>query len=639
MIFLFLFINNASASTDCCVNVGYSYNCDGLDVPPEQCHEYYWTGRADDTPGGTGSGKTYFCQPRTFGSGDIKCPGTSLPSGIICEQAPSTLVDAEGCENLYQEFASGGGMACEDNPNYFPGESSPCRLRGVCKKNCYYEPHQQCTPCPVNLIIYVPGFEGVCDDFNYFQDCYKTGAGFNSNFESLCFDYDSGKRNAEIAPGFNGFLKNNVEEIERRTGRVVGNVFIITHSNGDAILRNAVLRAGQDGVARIYQDKASVFSLAALLGGSSTLTSAWIYLARKGLQSDIFYYCTLGFLVSPIIDYDLRRFRDFDPSSGESEFLYSVASDEAFKNGISRRYFTYHLEWDKHLDIVWEYLKCKNWIYDKNLGNIFYLDGHSGCNGQDAFETYDRTRGSAEKIEYYALPSICEKPVPLREDSIEMIDKSKSFENTDNYHHLLLHYYNLIQKIGEEYIGLTLTCSSPQAPISNANIQLSSDATEDISINDAMACEKAYSNCEEELCIFNETECQSICNAEAECIDLCTKCEEKVCNTGIENCNIKKNCLNSDATKDGRVNILDLIYIRARLNREADSESTIKADVDKSGRVNIADLIEARKHMGRTTETCLYPARLSPLQSQWNLFLILIAAGVIIILIIKRKIN
>ena len=52
--------------------------------------------------------------------------------------------------------------------------------------------------------------------------------------------------------------------------------------------------------------------------------------------------------------------------------------------------------------------------------------------------------------------------------------------------------------------------------------------------------------------------------------------------------------LPGDANRDCRIDILDLIYIRNRLNRDTRSDGTGQADVNGDGRVNILDLIYVR---------------------------------------------
>ncbi|HUS58953.1 MAG TPA: dockerin type I repeat-containing protein, partial [Planctomycetota bacterium] len=52
-----------------------------------------------------------------------------------------------------------------------------------------------------------------------------------------------------------------------------------------------------------------------------------------------------------------------------------------------------------------------------------------------------------------------------------------------------------------------------------------------------------------------------------------------------------------DANGDCRVNILDLIFIRNRLNAEVSTGDNIKADVNLDGRINILDLIYVRNRL------------------------------------------
>jgi len=52
-----------------------------------------------------------------------------------------------------------------------------------------------------------------------------------------------------------------------------------------------------------------------------------------------------------------------------------------------------------------------------------------------------------------------------------------------------------------------------------------------------------------------------------------------------------------DANDDCRVNILDLIFIRGRLNQPVGSSDNWKADVTADGVVNILDLIYVRQRL------------------------------------------
>jgi len=52
-----------------------------------------------------------------------------------------------------------------------------------------------------------------------------------------------------------------------------------------------------------------------------------------------------------------------------------------------------------------------------------------------------------------------------------------------------------------------------------------------------------------------------------------------------------------DPNGDGRVNILDLIFVRNRLNQDPFSGDNWKADVNQDGRINILDLIYIRNNM------------------------------------------
>ncbi|HUT03398.1 MAG TPA: dockerin type I repeat-containing protein [bacterium] len=52
-----------------------------------------------------------------------------------------------------------------------------------------------------------------------------------------------------------------------------------------------------------------------------------------------------------------------------------------------------------------------------------------------------------------------------------------------------------------------------------------------------------------------------------------------------------------DVTGDGRLNILDLVYVRNRLGQDPESGDNLKADINGDGRINILDLIILRNLM------------------------------------------
>jgi len=52
-----------------------------------------------------------------------------------------------------------------------------------------------------------------------------------------------------------------------------------------------------------------------------------------------------------------------------------------------------------------------------------------------------------------------------------------------------------------------------------------------------------------------------------------------------------------DASGDGRVNILDLIFVRGKLGQAADTGDNWKADVNRDGRINVLDLLVVRKNL------------------------------------------
>jgi len=55
--------------------------------------------------------------------------------------------------------------------------------------------------------------------------------------------------------------------------------------------------------------------------------------------------------------------------------------------------------------------------------------------------------------------------------------------------------------------------------------------------------------------------------------------------------------LAEDATGDCVVNILDLIFVRNRVNRDVNSEDNWKADVNADGKISILDLIAVRNNI------------------------------------------
>jgi len=55
-----------------------------------------------------------------------------------------------------------------------------------------------------------------------------------------------------------------------------------------------------------------------------------------------------------------------------------------------------------------------------------------------------------------------------------------------------------------------------------------------------------------------------------------------------------------DANMDCKVNILDLIFVRNRLNQSVDTGDNWQADVNEDGKINILDLIFTRNHLNTT---------------------------------------
>jgi len=59
----------------------------------------------------------------------------------------------------------------------------------------------------------------------------------------------------------------------------------------------------------------------------------------------------------------------------------------------------------------------------------------------------------------------------------------------------------------------------------------------------------------------------------------------------------------SDANLDCKVNILDLISVRNRLNQDFGTGDNWMADVNGDGKINILDLIFVRNHLNTACET------------------------------------
>jgi len=65
---------------------------------------------------------------------------------------------------------------------------------------------------------------------------------------------------------------------------------------------------------------------------------------------------------------------------------------------------------------------------------------------------------------------------------------------------------------------------------------------------------------------------------------------------------LQKPSLPGDANGDCKVNILDLIFIRNRLNQDVGTGDNYKADVTGDGKINILDLIFSRNHLNTVCE-------------------------------------
>lgn len=63
---------------------------------------------------------------------------------------------------------------------------------------------------------------------------------------------------------------------------------------------------------------------------------------------------------------------------------------------------------------------------------------------------------------------------------------------------------------------------------------------------------------------------------------------------------LRRSSVTGDADMDGRVNILDLIFIRNRLSHDVDVSNNRWADLTGDNRIDILDLIYCRNHLGQT---------------------------------------
>ena len=59
--------------------------------------------------------------------------------------------------------------------------------------------------------------------------------------------------------------------------------------------------------------------------------------------------------------------------------------------------------------------------------------------------------------------------------------------------------------------------------------------------------------------------------------------------------------LPSDVNQDGVVNILDLNFVKERLNQDVNAAGNKKADVNQDGKINILDLIAIRGNLDKTS--------------------------------------
>ncbi len=96
----------------------------------------------------------------------------------------------------------------------------------------------------------------------------------------------------------------------------------------------------------------------------------------------------------------------------------------------------------------------------------------------------------------------------------------------------------------------------------------------------------------------------------------------------IENCKIElieviqsavdESCLKADVNSDGQVNILDLIFVRGRMNQNAGIGDNNKADVNNDGKINILDLIFVRGNLGKTCRVMMSPAEKNIFERIWD---------------------
>ena len=76
----------------------------------------------------------------------------------------------------------------------------------------------------------------------------------------------------------------------------------------------------------------------------------------------------------------------------------------------------------------------------------------------------------------------------------------------------------------------------------------------------------------------------------------------RVVKTGNELRLIYGTQLDGDATDDCKVNILDLIYVRNRLNQSVETGDNWKADVNGDDSINILDLIYVRNRLNTSCD-------------------------------------
>jgi len=74
-----------------------------------------------------------------------------------------------------------------------------------------------------------------------------------------------------------------------------------------------------------------------------------------------------------------------------------------------------------------------------------------------------------------------------------------------------------------------------------------------------------------------------------------------ISNNLVHQYNIDWQTVFSDINKDGVVNILDLIFVRERLNQDINADDNKRADINQDGKINILDLIAVKENLNKTS--------------------------------------